>query len=164
MAVRGSESFPARIMNPGVTALMRFAQFGSRAARSEAQRAEMRGVTGALNVEFTGVDGGAWHMNFQDGAISMAAGLAAAPRATVRISTEDFMALVAGDQTMSVARMTGKIRAKGDGGFGIIFGGLVGSLQNAQRVPGWRGSLARLFIRRALRKGRYVPRATQRPS
>ena len=37
-------------------------------AGGEARRAEMKGLAGVLNIEFTGDDGGAvWHVSFDDG-------------------------------------------------------------------------------------------------
>ena len=134
---------------------MRLARAAARVGRSDAERAEMRGVTGTMNLEFTGAAPGGWRMVFRDGALEIAPGLAPDARATVRMSSRDFLALVAGDQTMTVARMTGKVRVAGDGSFGIIFGAFVGTLQNAQRLPGVRGWLARRLIGRALSKGGY---------
>jgi hypothetical protein len=66
--------------------------------------------------------------------------------------------MVSGDMSISVARMTGKVRVAGDGHFGIIFNGFVGAMQNAQAAPGVRGWITRAAVRRALRKGGYTPR------
>ena len=151
-------------MNPGVTAVMKLVQVGIRLGDTEAQRAERRGISGILNLEFTGDDGGGWHVDFRDGGVSLAPGLAAGPRATVRMTPESFLALVAGDQSISVARMTGRVRLAGDGNFGPVFSAFVGGLQNAQKLPGFRGWMTRRLVRRALRKGGYEPRAAPRPS
>jgi putative sterol carrier protein len=147
------------LMNPGVNAVMKLARAAGRRGPSASERHEMRGLTGILNLEFTGPDGGGWQMEFGGARIRLRPGLAREPRATVRVSPADFLALVAGDQSMSVARMTGRVRVAGDAAFGIIFGAFVGNLQNAQRLPGFRGWLARTMIGRALRRGRYVRRA-----
>jgi len=148
-------------MNPGVDMLMKLGRLGARLG-SEAERAEMRGMSGVLNVEFSGgdgSDGSGWHIRFADGRVQLAPGLVADARATVRLAPEVFLALAAGDLSLSVARMTGRVRVAGDGGFGIVFGGFVGSLQNAQKVAGLRGWMARTLVQRALRKGGYRRRA-----
>ena len=150
-------------MNPGVDALMKMVQVGIRLADTEAARAERRGISGVLNIEFTGNDGGGWHVAFDDGRVRLAAGLAAAPRATMRMTPEIFLALVAGDQAISVARMTGRVRLVGDGNFGPVFSAFVGGLQNAQKLPGFRGWMTRKLVRRALRKGGYAPRPGAAP-
>jgi putative sterol carrier protein len=150
-------------MNPGVTAVMKLVQLGIRLADSEAQRAERRGISGVLNLEFTGEDGGGWRVAFGEGRVSVAPGLAAEPRATMRMAPEVFLALVAGDQSVSVARMTGRVRLAGDGNFGPVFSAFVGGLQNAQRLPGFRGWMTRRLVRRALRKGGYQPRPRGTP-
>jgi len=151
-------------MNPGVTAVMKLVQLGIRLADSQAQRAEMRGITGVLNLEFTGDEGGGWHLEFGEGRVSLAPGLAVEPRATMRMTPESFLALVAGDQTISVARMTGRVRLAGDGNFGPVFSAFVSGLRNAQRLPGFRGWMTRRLVRRALRKGGYQPRPAPRSS
>jgi hypothetical protein len=154
-------------MNPGVESMMKFARVAARLGGrtlSEGQRAELRGVTGTLNIEFTGPDGGGWHIDFRDGLATVSPGLAEKPRATVRLKPEDYLAMLAGDLSMSVAKLTGKVRVSGDGGFGIIFGGFVGSILNAKAARGLQGRMARMAIRRALRKGGYVPKAERRDS
>jgi putative sterol carrier protein len=141
-------------MNRGIDSLMRLARLGARFG-SEADRAELRGIQGTLNLDFTGDDGCAWHLGFSEAGIAVAPGLAPEPRATVRVRAQDFLALVAGDQTISIARLTGRIRVAGDGNLGMAFSGFVGSLQNAQRAPGLRGWIARAVVQRALRRGGY---------
>jgi hypothetical protein len=150
-------------MNRGVDSLMRLFRLGARLG-TDADRAELRGMQGTLNLDFTGDDGSAWHVRFGDAGIDVRPGLAPAPRATVRVRAADFLAMVAGDQTLSVARLTGRIRVAGDGNLGMVFGGLVGGLQNAQRAPGLRGWIARALVRRALRRGGYHPRPARAAS
>jgi len=151
-------------VNAGATALMKLlrgaARIGSRFA-DDGQRAELRGVTGAVTIEFTGDDGGAWHLDFRDGQTRIVPGAAASPRATVRVRPEDFLALVAGDLSSTVARMTGRVRVAGDGNFGMIFDAVVGGLRNATAARGIAGWVARRLVDRALRKGGYVRRAAR---
>jgi hypothetical protein len=151
-------------MNAGVTGIMKLIQTGIRLGESTAQRAELRGISGTLNIEFTGRESGGWHVEFRDGRVRLTPGLAPEPRATVRMAPEVFLALVAGEQTMSVARMTGKVRLVGDGNFGPVFAAFVGSLQNAQKLPGFRGWMTRFLVQRALRKGGHRPKARPSPS
>ena len=135
-------------------------RIGQGRAADERMRAEMRGVTGAMNLEFTGPDGGGWHVDFADGKVAMAAGLAPAARATVKLTPHDYLALVAGDLSYSVARMTGKVRVSGDGHFGMMFGATIENLRAAQTAKGLRGAIARRVIARALRTGGYVRKSS----
>lgn len=149
-------------MNKGLKILMNLGVFATRVARGriadEGARAEMRGLSGVMNLEFTGADGGAWHVAFDEGKVSMAPGLAENARATVKVKPQDYLALVAGDLSYSVARMTGKVRVSGDGHFGMIFGAFVENMRAAQVAKGLRGVIARAVIGRALRRGGYVRR------
>lgn len=146
-------------MNQGIETLMRLGRLGARwAPVSEQQRAEMRGLEGVMNLEFTGPDGGGWHVRFGDGTVRLEPGLEPNARATVRIKPQDYLALVAGDLSFSVAKMTGKIRVAGDGHFGILFAAFFENLRAAQSQPGLRGWVARRAVARALRKGNYQPR------
>jgi hypothetical protein len=130
---------------------------GGRVA-DEGARAEMRGLSGVMNLEFTEPGGGGWHVRFAEGGVSMGPGLVDAARATVRMKSEDYLAMLAGDLSYSVARMTGKVRVAGDGHFGMIFGAFVENMRAAQSVAGLRGRIARAVIGRALRKGGYARR------
>jgi putative sterol carrier protein len=146
-------------MNPGVESMMKFARLGARVGArtlTEGQRAELKGVTGTLNIEFTGPDGGGWHVDFHDGLATVKPGLAEGARATVRLKPEDYLAMLAGDLSMSVAKLTGKVRVSGDGGFGMIFGAFVGTILNAKDASGLQGRVTRWAVRRALRKGGYA--------
>lgn len=146
-------------MNPGVEMLMKLGRLGSRWARpTEKQRAEMRGVSGTMNLEFTGDDGGGWHVRFGDGRVTLHAGLAPDARATVRMKAEDYLAMVAGDLSYSVARMTGKVRGSGDGHFAMVFGAFFENLRVARSLPGLRGWITRKVVGRALKKGGYRPK------
>lgn len=147
-------------MNQGVEMLMRLGAFALRVGQGRAvderTRAEMRGVNGVMNLEFSGPDGGGWHVAFADGKVAMAPGLVEPARATVKLKPDDYLALVVGDLSYSVARMTGKVRVSGDGHFGMIFGAVIENVRVAQTVKGLRGAIARAVVGRALRKGRYV--------
>jgi putative sterol carrier protein len=149
-------------MNKGVEMLMKLGRLATKIgpgrAGEERARVEMRGLSGVLNLEFTGPEGGGWHVAFSDGKVAMAPGLVENARATLKLTPEDYLALLAGDLSYSVARMTGKVRVSGDGHFGIIFGAFVENLRAAQRLKGVRGLIARGVINRALKKGNYIRR------
>jgi len=157
-------------MNAGAAMLMNLSVQATRwAARwvagGEARRAEMKGLAGVLNIEFTGDDGGAvWHVSFDDGRVVMRKGAGENPRATVRLQPRDYLAMVAGDLAYSTARMTGRIRLSGDGHFGIVFGASVENLRTAARAPGPVGWIARRLIGRALRKGGYTSPGERTPA
>jgi len=152
-------------VNRGVQMLMRLGAFGLRVGQGRAvderTRAEMRGVNGVMNLELTGPDGGGWHVAFADGKLAMAPGLVEPARATVKLTPEDYLALMVGDLSYSVARMTGKVRVSGDGHFGMVFGAGIENVRAAQTAKGLRGAIARAVVGRALRKGGYV-RKTER--
>jgi len=147
-------------VNKGVEMLMKLGVLATRIGQGrmadERARAEMRGLTGVMNLEFTGSDGGGWHVAFDEGRVTMARGLVEGARATLKLKPEDYLALLAGDLSYSVARMTGKVRVAGDGHFGMIFGAVVENLRTAQTVKGLRGAIARAVIGRALKKGGYA--------
>jgi putative sterol carrier protein len=147
-------------MNKGVQMLMKMGALATRIgpgrAAEERARAEMRGLSGVLNLDFTGPDGGGWHVAFDDGRVSMAPGLVDNARATLKVKPDDYLAMLAGDLSYSVARMTGKVRVNGDGHFGIIFGAFIENMRAAQSLKGVRGVIARALIGRALRKGNYL--------
>jgi len=153
-------------MNSGVQMLMRLGSLATRVGQGrvadERARAEMRGLSGVLNLEFTGPDGGGWHVAFDDGKVALRPGLVPDARATIKLKPEDYLAMLAGDLSYSVARMTGRVRVSGDGHFGIIFGAFVENTRAAQSIKGLRGAIARAVIGRALRKGGYVKRDTSR--
>ena len=142
--------------------LMRLGAFATRVTRGrmadERARAEMRGLSGAMNLEFTGPDGGGWHIEFGDGTVLMVRGLAENARATVRLKPEDYLALLAGDLSYSVARMTGKVRVLGDGHFGMIFGAFVENMRSAQTAKGLRGAFARALISHGIDRDVRRPR------
>jgi putative sterol carrier protein len=108
-----------------------------------------------MNLEFTGPGESGWHVRFGDGRVQLGRGLAPAARATARIKPEDYLALVAGDLSYSVARMTGRIRVAGDGHFGMLLGAFFENMRAAQAERGVRGWIARRAVGRALRKGHY---------
>ena len=83
------------------------------------------------------------------------------PRATVRVRPNDYLGMVAGDLSYSVARMTGRVRVSGDGSFAFVFGAFVEQIRTARSAPGWRGWVSRVLIRRALKKGEYQPKLKQ---
>jgi putative sterol carrier protein len=147
-------------VNQGVEMLMKLGAFALRLGQGrtvdERTRAEMRGVNGVMNLEFSGPDGGGWHVAFADGKVAMAPGLVEPARATVKLKPDDYLALVVGDLSYSVARMTGKVRVSGDGHFGMIFGAVIENVRVAQTAKGLRGAIARAVVGRALRKGKYV--------
>ena len=149
-------------MNKGVATLMNFGVFSSRWGLSRPpsarQRAEMRGLNGVMNLEFINGQTGGWHVRFADGRTSMGKGLAENPRATVRVRPHDYLGIVAGDLSYSVARMTGRVRVTGDGNFAFVFGAFVEQTRTARSAPGWRGWVSRTLIRRALKKGEYQPK------
>jgi hypothetical protein len=98
---------------------------------------------------------------FDDGKVALRPGLVDNARATLKVKPEDYLALLAGDLSYSVARMTGKVRVTGDGHFGIIFGAFVENTRAAQSLKGLRGAIARAVIGRALRKGGYARRTRE---
>ncbi len=144
-------------VNKGVAQLMRLGVAASRMGglADRQARAEMRGLQGVLNIEFTGPDGGGWHLAFNDRELRLAKGLVSDPRSTVRVKPQDYLALLAGDLSPSIARMTGKLRVIGDPNLAIAFSASLGNLRALQRARGLRGFVGRRIVGRALRAGSY---------
>ena len=154
-------------MNAGVDTIMNMGRWAARIGQrmgGEAARAEMRGFSGTLNIEFMGPEPGGWHIRFDDGRVSMGRGLVDAPRATVKVKAQDYLAMLAGDLDPSVARMTGRVRATGDANLAMAFGASVGSLINMKGASGLRGRIGRAMVGRALRKGGYTGRSKITPA
>lgn len=116
-----------------------------------AQRAEARGLEGAVNLVLTGERPSEWHFRLRDGALGVYGGLAPDARATLRLDDATFQNLLAGRLDPMTAQLTGKIRLQGDGEMGFLLSALIEQFQEARTAPGWRGWPRRRFARYVLR-------------
>jgi nucleoside-diphosphate-sugar epimerase/putative sterol carrier protein len=96
-------------------------------------RERLRGIEGSLNLLLTGERRSAWHFWFRGGRTGAGGGLDPDGRATVVMDESDFLRLLAGDLDYTVATMTGVVRLRGDGGFGLIAGAVFSQLRLATR-------------------------------
>lgn len=116
-----------------------------------AARAETRGMSGSLNLVFTGEGGGTYHVGFDDGAFGVHRGSDPDARATVTLRESVFVELLTGKRDFMTAGATGRVRLVGDGEFLLFFGGLVESFRRMPRARGFRGRLGRRYARWVLR-------------
>jgi nucleoside-diphosphate-sugar epimerase/putative sterol carrier protein len=107
----------------------------------------LAGITGSLNIVLTGLHPSAWHVWIWDGAVGVGRGIDPRARATVTLAEPDFFDLLTGKLSYSVATMVGKIRLRGDGGFGMIAGGVFGQMARAVGTEGQRTLPQKLFSR-----------------
>lgn len=144
---------PAAAANLGTKLL-----FGSLAAvtrvrgglpMSERERKETRAINGSANLVFTGDTPSEWHLSFRDG-VGVYAGLDPDARATITMAEQTFFDMLSGKLTFPRAQMTGKIRMRGEGGFALVVGAIVGGFHRAlgsdERPQRW---FARLVLRAA---------------
>ncbi len=110
-------------------------------------RVDSGGFAGAVNFELTGPGGGSWHALLGPDSVRFFRGAHAAPRSTVTIPAAAFADLLAGRSSWMTAQMTGKVRVKGDGHAGLLFGAIVEQFRARAEEPGWKGALARLWRR-----------------
>jgi SCP-2 sterol transfer family protein len=105
------------------------------------------GFEGTVDFEFTGDGGGCWHYSMTKTGLCFARGRSASPRATLVMSPQTFVDLLAGKAAYSTALMTGRVRIRGDGHAGMILGAMVTRFRALGEMRGWRGRAGRLYRR-----------------
>ena len=87
--------------------------FNSMPARFQAEKAA--GPAMGILFDLSGAEGGQWYVNIADGQLAVRQGApAAAPSATVKLTTEDFDALSTGSLNQRMAYMAGKVNVESD--------------------------------------------------
>lgn len=117
------------------------------------ERAEIHSINGKVNLVFTGEHPSEWHLSVADGTVGMHPGMADDAKATVTMKETVFFDLLRGDVTYSNATMTGKMRFRGEGGYGLLVGGMISGFRRALNAEGPRGLPYRAFARLVLRTG-----------
>jgi len=119
----------------------------------ERSKKALAGVSGSLNFVLTGDHPSSWHLWIWDGNVGVGRGIDPNARATVTLAERDFFALLTGKLSYSVASMVGKIRLRGDGGFGMIAGAILSQMARAAGKDGDRTLPQRLLSRMLDRGG-----------
>jgi putative sterol carrier protein len=125
--------------------------FGSLPPMSEHERAEARGMTGSVNLDFRDGGGAAYHVELLGDRAAVREGLRDDARTTISVRAGDFVDMLAGRLDPSTAQMTGKVRLRGDGEFVFALGVLVTQFRRARVAKGLRGWPARRYTRYVLR-------------
>ena len=64
--------------------------------------------------DLSGDNGGKWHANIANGALSVHEGAAESPKATILMDADDFVKMSSGELNAMMAFMSGKIKVDGD--------------------------------------------------
>ncbi|MFP3927282.1 MAG: SCP2 sterol-binding domain-containing protein [Desulfobacteraceae bacterium] len=73
-----------------------------------------KGLDAVFQFEITGEGGGSWHVVVQDGACRVERGTHSAPRVTLTMSAEDWLAMINRELNGMKAFMMGKLKVSGD--------------------------------------------------
>jgi putative sterol carrier protein len=82
--------------------------------RSAFQPGRAQGVNKTIQFEFSGGEPGTWTATVQDGTFEYREGPAQGANATVRVSSEDWLAILRSELTALDAVMTGRLQIEGD--------------------------------------------------
>ena len=81
---------------------------------SKADASKTAGMTNSYQFDIEGA--GQWHVDVDDGAVTVVEGSGGDADVTISASEETFQKIVAGEQNPTSAYMTGKLKIKGDMG------------------------------------------------
>jgi putative sterol carrier protein len=73
-----------------------------------------KGVNAILQYELTGDGGGTYHVTVNDGTMAIADGPAATPTATIKMESNDYIDMVNGKLSGTMAFMKGKLAVSGN--------------------------------------------------
>lgn len=141
-------------MNPGLSTfwngvmLINRLTFGRPLTPKDA--ADMRGWTGAINIEFEGAGGGAWHVLVLSDRSWVMAGAHPSPRATVRMDVRSFFIMVAGHSSIFSLILTGAVTTEGEGLSAILLYSIIARMRMAATIRGPIGWLFTFWLRRAV--------------
>ncbi|MBX3026156.1 SCP2 sterol-binding domain-containing protein [bacterium] len=86
--------------------------------------ATAKGLSGTIQFNLSGADGGEWYLSVGEGGIDVGRGAAPAAALTVSASATDYAAIATGKIPPQVAFMQGKLKFKGDLGLAMKMQGL----------------------------------------
>lgn len=78
------------------------------------QPGRAQGVNKTIQFEFSGREPGTWTVTVRDGAFAYREGPAQGANATVRVSSDDWLAILRGELTALDAVMAGRLQIQGD--------------------------------------------------
>ena len=73
-----------------------------------------KGMNAIFQFELAGEDGGTYHVKVEDGTMAIAEGPAAAPSATIKMKAEDYVKMVNGQLSGTMAFMKGQMKISGN--------------------------------------------------
>lgn len=82
------------------------------------------GTNAVIQFDIGGEGGGTWHAVIKDGACTVTEGPAASPNLTLQISSQDWLDMLAGQQSGQTLFMTGRLKTKGDMGLAMKLGSM----------------------------------------
>lgn len=85
-----------------------------------------RGLNATYQLHLTGENGGTWHLVVMDQACRILKGAASQPSATIRISSQDWSLLAAGQLDAFSAVLQGRLKIEGDMGLATRLPSLFG--------------------------------------
>jgi len=78
------------------------------------QPAAAKGVHATFQFELSGDGGGTYHVNIDDGTMAVSEGPAASPSTTIKMAAEDYIQMVNGKLSGTMAFMKGKLKVSGN--------------------------------------------------
>ena len=85
-----------------------------KAMSESADSQKLSGLDAVLLFDLSGEKGGQWTATVADGSLSVAKGSADSPTMTLKMTAEDFVAMINGELNAMAAFMQGKIKIEGD--------------------------------------------------
>ncbi len=116
-------------------------------------KAELRGVTGTLNLVLTGDHPSEWHVRIANQTIGFHPGLDPAADGTAMLKESVLFDMLSGKITFMRAQMAGRVRYRGDGNLSLFLGAIIEGFRQARHAKGLVGFPSRAFTRFVLRRG-----------
>jgi nucleoside-diphosphate-sugar epimerase len=92
-----------------------------------------------VHLELTGRNGGDYTLAFQAGKVRLSPGIPRPPDSRVTLAADTLLALLAGDDDLSRARMAGRMKVAGEPNAGFLMAGFVTTFRVELGKPGFSG-------------------------
>jgi putative sterol carrier protein len=96
-----------------------------------------------IHLDVTGRRGGDFRIELERGHVSIHRGIPRPPDAVIQVSADTLLGLLSGTGDPSTARMTGKVRLRGEPTAAFVFDAMVSGFRQSAEKPGARGKVAR---------------------
>ena len=148
-----NERTPRRL-DPRIAVFMRGVAAAARSPRAQREvPPEGRRMSLVLHLELTGQRGGDFTLRLHEGKLSIRRGVPRPLDAVISMSAETFLGVLSGTLNLGTARMTGKIRQRGEPMADFMLGAIVGGFRRTTEMPGGVGRASRLMSRWLARGG-----------